>query len=197
MKRIALCFVGFIAALYFSEPAFAQHSPGVGGGFGKGSGSVFGGSSGRGMPSIPGGNGSGHSGSGAALPSNSQGKPATGDSGSTGGKTASDLLTQNTRLSSNLQGLLPNGTNLQDASSGFSNLGQFVAAVHVSHNLGIPFDQLKTKMMGGASLGQAIHELKPNVDAHQESLKANHQALEDIEKSMGSKQSAAANGREK
>ena len=41
-------------------------------------------------------------------------------------------------------------------------MGQFVAAVHVSHNLNIPFDHLKEKMVTDhKSLGGAIHELKP------------------------------------
>jgi hypothetical protein len=33
-------------------------------------------------------------------------------------------------------------------AQGFKNLGQLVAAVHVSHNFYIPFDQLKAKMIG-------------------------------------------------
>lgn len=97
-------------------------------------------------------------------------------------KTPSELLTQNTKLSSRLQGLLPQGANLQDAAKGFKNLGQFVAAVHVSHNLGIPFDQLKATMIGPPpkSLGQAIHQLKPNADANAEAKKANKQAKKDM-----------------
>jgi hypothetical protein len=82
-------------------------------------------------------------------------------------KTPDQLLTQNTKLASKLQPLMPAGTNLQDAASGFKNLGQFVAALHVSHNLGIPFDQLKGKMMGGDSLGKAVHELNPNLSHKQ------------------------------
>lgn len=98
---------------------------------------------------------------------------------------AAHLLANNTKLSSRLQGLLPAGTNLQDAAQGFEHLGQFVAAVHVSHNLGIPFDQLKAKTVGpsAVSLGQAIRELKPNVNAREEAVKANEQAVEDMEKS--------------
>jgi hypothetical protein len=38
-------------------------------------------------------------------------------------------------------------TGLQTAASGFKNQGQFIAALHVSHNRNIPFDQLKTDMM--------------------------------------------------
>lgn len=107
-------------------------------------------------------------------------------------KTADELLTQNTKLSSNLQELLPAGTNVQDADKGFDNFGQFVAATHVSHNLGIPFDQLKSEMMNGSSLGQAIHKLKPNVDSRKEAIKANEQALHDMEESNGQGRSASA-----
>ena len=47
------------------------------------------------------------------------------------------------------------------AASGFKNLGQFVAAVNVSNNLGIDFNLLKRLMVGrGLSLGQAIQQAK-------------------------------------
>jgi hypothetical protein len=102
-------------------------------------------------------------------------------------KTASQLLTQNTKLSSNLQSILGSKVNLQDASSGFKNLGTFVAAVHVSKNLNIPFDQLKTTMAGdGYNLGKAIHSLQPNLSKKQvkKAVKtAKHQAKSDIKKS--------------
>src|SRR5579862_8328193 len=62
-------------------------------------------------------------------------------------------------LAAKLQPLLPTGTDVATASTGFKNLGQFVAAVHVSKNLDIPFDTLKGKMTGTSSesLGKAIH----------------------------------------
>lgn len=71
-------------------------------------------------------------------------------------------LQRNTNLASKLQSRLPAGTNLTVASSGFRNLGQFVAAVNVSNNLGIPFWQLKRRMVDrGMSLGQAIQDTRP------------------------------------
>jgi len=78
-----------------------------------------------------------------------------------------NILAKNTALEARLQALLPAGTNLQTAATGFKNLGQFVAAVHVSHNLGIPFDQLKAKLTGSnpESLGRAIHGLDPNLSS--------------------------------
>jgi hypothetical protein len=106
--------------------------------------------------------------------------------------TVGDRLAKNTHLAAHLQGLFPAGTDLQQASSGFKNLGQFVAAAHVSKNLGIPFDQLKAKMTGisssspnsagdsPVSLGKAIHELRPQVDAKSEVKRAEVQAKEDV-----------------
>jgi hypothetical protein len=51
-----------------------------------------------------------------------------------------------------------------------------------SHNLGIPFEELKGKLVGSGAekLGQAIHTLKPEVDAKAEAKKAKKQAKNDI-----------------
>ena len=111
--------------------------------------------------------------------------------------TASDRLEKNTHLATQLKGLFPPDTDLQLASSGFKNLGQFVAAAHVSKNLGIPFDQLKSKMLGisttagesgdsPVSLGKAIKELRPEADATSEVKKAERQAKEEIKQSEAS-----------
>jgi hypothetical protein len=76
----------------------------------------------------------------------------------------------NPKLEARLQRMLPADIAVQDASTGFKNWGQFVAAVHVSNNLGIPFADLKAKMTGitpgtdlrsaPVSLGQAIQDLR-------------------------------------
>ena len=104
-------------------------------------------------------------------------RPTTHTSGK---KAVGELLAQNTKLSAKLQTRLPTGTNLQDAAHGFKNLGQFVAATHAAHNLGVPFDQLKQQIVAGKSLGKAIHELNPDVDAKAEARKAQKQAKRDI-----------------
>ncbi len=97
-------------------------------------------------------------------------------------------VTRNTGLSTQLQPLLPQGMTLANAAAGFRNQGQFVAALHVSHNLNIPFDQLKAKMTGPDSvpLGKAIQELRPSLDS--KSVKDNtnlaeHQAERDLQRS--------------
>ena len=94
------------------------------------------------------------------------------------GKTPQDQLTQNPRLADNVAKLLPAGTNVQAAVSGFKNLGEFVAAAHVSSNLGIPFSDLKTRLLAGDSLGTAIQALKPGVDAQLEVSRARARADE-------------------
>lgn len=75
---------------------------------------------------------------------------------------AQQLLAQNTKLRDKLLTRLPAGTNIDLAAAGFRNLGQFVAAVNVSNNLGLSFDALKARMTGPnpVSLGQAIQQVK-------------------------------------
>jgi len=75
-------------------------------------------------------------------------------------------VTHNAQLSSRLQTLLPSGTTVAKAAAGFEDQGEFIAAVHVAHNLNIPFDQIKTQMTGNhsVSLGKAIKNLRPDLD---------------------------------
>ena len=143
---------------FMASPVFAQH--GHGGGMGS-SASMHGSD----HSSSTHGSSDDHSGHGSAQSS------------------ISTRLSSNTKLASKLQSLLPPGTNLQTAASGFKNLGQFVAAVHVSHNLGIPFDQLKAKMQGPPteSLGKAIHQLKPDADAKAQTKTAESEAHNDLD----------------
>jgi len=87
---------------------------------------------------------------------------------------------------------------LENAAQGFKNQGQFIAALHVSKNVGIPFDQLKTEMTGSnhRSLGQAIETLKPNANADMEAKTAENEAKEDVKASNGNaKGNASASNR--
>ncbi len=61
-------------------------------------------------------------------------------------------VTHNPELTSRLQTLLPGGTTVAKAAAGFEDQGEFIAAVHVAHNLNIPFDQLKAQMTGNNSV---------------------------------------------
>jgi len=169
------------AALFFAAaPVFAQHPHGGAGGVGG-----AGGSHGAAMS-----NGAADQGN-----SNSSAKGTSSSSPST-------LLTNNTKLDNNLttrlqsKGLLPAGTDLKDACGGFKNLGQCVAALHVSHNLKIPFACMKADMTGVApvagttcpagtgsskmSLGKSIQALEPTADSKTESKTATTQADADI-----------------
>jgi hypothetical protein len=159
--------LGLAAAVAFAAlPAFAQRGGHAGG------------------PPSGVGMGSSH----ASASSTSTHGNSSSNTNASGPKTASQLLSQNTKLASKLQSLLPAGTDLTAASSGFKNLGQFVAAVHVAHNLGIPFDQLKATMIGPPkeSLGQAIHSLKPAASSKTETKKATQQATQDMNESAAS-----------
>ena len=83
--------------------------------------------------------------------------------------------------------------NLNLATSGFKNLGLFVATMNVSNNLKIDFSQLKLAMTGTdltgistgrgnlVSLGQAIQQLKPAVNGKAVAARAERQAAIDID----------------
>ena len=92
--------------------------------------------------------------------------------------TPADHLAAQPELSKRIQAMLPAGMTVEQAASGFKNLGQFIAAVNVSKNLGIPFDQLKAQVTGASavSLGAAIHTLKPGADAKAEVKQATAEA---------------------
>ncbi len=152
---VSICLAGL--------PLFAQHGGGAGRGMGGG----------MGMGERPSGN-LGHENTNGLPHMGGEHQGTMGGSRNSMGKSnlgmnsPTSLLSQNTKLASNLQSLLPAGTNLTEAASGFKNLGLFVAAVHVSHNLGIPFDELKSTMLSnGGNLGKAIHTLNPQISKKQ------------------------------
>lgn len=109
-----------------------------------------------------------------------------------------NILKKNSTISSKLQTLT--GMPAQQACAGFKNLGQCVAAAHVSKNLGIPFACLQAKMTGQTlpsscqtnaaastkspmSLGKAIQTLSPTANSKLESKKAQKQADQDLKDS--------------
>src|SRR5688572_15923062 len=75
-----------------------------------------------------------------------------------------DASDHDVQLAENLGKLLPAGTDLQLAATGFRNLGEFVTTVRVSTNLAIPFDDLKAKIVGGGEVSDAIQALRPDID---------------------------------
>jgi len=99
---------------------------------------------------------------------------------------AEKLMTKPNQLAK-LKAVLPAGTDINDATAGFKNFGQLNAAVNVSQNLGIKFGDLKSAMTGitldgtktgepTKSLGQAIQQFKPGVDAEAEAARATKEA---------------------
>src|SRR5437868_1759970 len=98
-------------------------------------------------------------------------------------KAANDL-DRNPFLSSSVKPLLPARTNVTDAAAGFKKQRDFVAALHLSKNLGIPFDQLKTRMTAEhrMSLTDALRDIRSDMtkkDAKAEVKKAEEQAKDD------------------
>ena len=92
-----------------------------------------------------------------------------------------ERIERNPALKAKIESLLPPGANVKRAASGFRNEGQFIAALHASRNLNIPFDQLKAQMTGSnaVSLGEAIQKLSPGMtekQAKEEAKKAEKQA---------------------
>jgi hypothetical protein len=187
MKR-AILFSTALAVLFCLNglPLLAQGRSGGGMGGGGGMGQVGGTGMGRGpMDNGPMGRQPGMDNTGMNRGRNG----GTSETTTRTQKTPSQMLQENTKLSGRLQDLLPAGTNLQDAASGFKNLGEFVAAVHVSHNLNIPFDDLKNKMASGDSLGKALQTVNPNLshkEIKSEVKKGKEQAKEDIKTSRQS-----------
>lgn len=178
MKKTYLFVLAAAVALYCA-PAFAQHghaSAGPGG-----------------MGSANGMSGASHANSNANANANGSNSNA-GSAAATNGKTMDQLLTQNTKLSDKISSLT--GESAQQSCTGFKNLGQCVAAAHVSKNLGISFDCLRSDMTGTApastsscptgtgsksmSLGKSIQTLSPTVNSKTESKKGQQQANQDL-----------------
>lgn len=174
--------------------AFAQHGRGGGAGMGgppNGAGPGMG--AGAGMGAGMGG-GAGMGAGNYGRPSNAGPGMSRGSiSGSNLGSQSPDKALSNSKLDSSLtnalgkSGITVPGGNLQTACQGFRNLGSCVAALHVSKNLGLSFDQLHSLMSGPnrESLGKAIQGLGgPNVtskgQAKSAAKKANKQAKHDL-----------------
>lgn len=78
-------------------------------------------------------------------------------------------IAQSPRLEARLKTMLPSGMTLEQASEGFRNQGQFIAALEASKNQNIEFARLKAEMTGenALGLGQAIQKLKPQTTTAQ------------------------------
>lgn len=138
---------------------------------------------------------------GAAAPASSRSNNPLKWIKRSSGLTANEQLAANKeeerKLTLQLQALLPPRTTLREACSGFANLEDCVAALHVSRNLKIKYNCLKWDMTaarpGGdvksceapprdkaMTLSKAIRALKPDADAKAEAKSAERRAREDI-----------------
>jgi hypothetical protein len=169
----------FVAALWLATMPMAAQGRGQGGppaGLGGGAGA-------HGSLGAPTGHGTTHPAAAKPL----------------GPMSPTSLLQQNTKLAAKLATFFPQGTDLSAEAAGFKNLGQFVSAVHVSHNLGIPFADLKCSELGtvkatasgttcsssvtnqnAESLGKAIQTLKPEANSPKAIQEADRQGEQDL-----------------
>jgi hypothetical protein len=108
--------------------------------------------------------------------------PTTGTTTTTASNPIATKIASKPQLASRLERMLPSGMTLARASSGFKNQGQFIAALHVSQNLHIPFADLKKAMTGPnpSSLGQSIQKLRPSANSTTEAAHAETQATADL-----------------
>jgi hypothetical protein len=169
MKSTSI-FVFALAVVVYCSPALAQHGHAGG----------MGGNMGGGM---------GH----GAADHNAN----TGSMSASHGQTMDQILTRNTTLAGKIQTLT--GMSAQQACTGFKNLGQCVAAAHVSKNLSISFACLQADMTGSVpanstscpagtgtksmTLGKSIQALSPTADSKAAAKKATKQADQDINES--------------
>jgi len=181
-KNLLKCSLAFAGMMIFSVSVLAQHGA-------AGAGAGRSGGAGPGSAGAPSG-----AGAGSGMGSGMGNRPA--DAGSMGmghsnmGSQSPTTVLSNSKMDSSLtnalskSGISVPGGNLQSACSGFKNLGQCVAAMHVAKNLDIPggFDALKAKTTGAnaVNLGDAIQALNPQANAKGESKKASKQANHDI-----------------
>jgi hypothetical protein len=73
----------------------------------------------------------------------------------------STKISKNSGQLARVKTMLPAGMTLEEASAGFRNQGQFLAALNASKNQGVKFADLQTAMTtDGLSLGQAVKQLR-------------------------------------
>jgi hypothetical protein len=123
-------------------------------------------------------------------------------------KSATDQLDakddQDKKLTASLQaqGVLSANTDAKSACENFKGLDECVAALHVSKNVGLDFNCLKSNLTGvqtsadmssckgsagdkAMTLSKAIHAMKPDADAKGEAKNAEKQAKDDLKASRG------------
>jgi len=170
MKRIQF-FLGLSASLLIAGRSFALQGRGQG----RAGAPSTPGVAGNANPGNPGGGNPGGSDAGK----NNSGGDRRGNGNASGGNSGHDGSGDHHPAGGNQPASAPD-------LDGFKNHGQYVAAKHVSENLGIPLEDLRSKITGRhpGSLGQAIQELKglSPTAANAEAKKAQQQAKSDGKK---------------
>jgi hypothetical protein len=187
MSKQALVTVLTFSLVLAAVPAFAQQGKGGGVGVGIGSNTQVG-AGGSSRVQTPVGNVGAKTNTDVKAKTSTEVKTRDGKRANESEKehmhsTVATKLEANPTVAAKVQALLPKGESMNDAAAGFKNEGQFIAALHVSKNLNIPFDQLKAKMTGSESmsLGAAIKASRPDMSedkAKDEAKKAEVQAKE-------------------
>ena len=164
-----------LAVLLYSSAALAQH--GHGGGMGMG-------------------NSMGH----GSMNSSNHGNSSSGAVARPSSQKISDVLSKNPAIGDKIVTLTGDKLGAADACTGFKNIGQCIAAAHVSKNLpGMNFFCLRQAMTktpagtnapstgcsvtGSFSLGKAIQKLDPQADSTTETKKANTESQQDMKAS--------------
>jgi hypothetical protein len=116
-----------------------------------------------------------------AVPSDEPGAapPASDPSSAAARLSDPDPDATDARSQMRLASVLPAGTSAAQACAGFRRDAQCASTLHAAHNLGVPFADLKSRVIGGTKLAAAIHALKPAADARSEARRAEEQSRSD------------------
>jgi hypothetical protein len=171
-NKIFITIIALSFALVAAVPAIAQVGVAVGAGSQTRVGVGGGAGAGAGVGTQAGGTKVGvGSNTGVQAGASTQTKGGSADAKGQAASAAdiASRIESNAQLASHVQSMLPSGTTIASAATGFKNEGQFLAALHASQNLNIPFDSLKAKMTGSnsESLGAAIKASKPDLSENQ------------------------------
>ena len=116
-----------------------------------------------------------------SVPSTDPTTPYAGQTDPSAAAQSSASTAQSTRLAA----IVPSGMSAQEACTGFRSVEECAATLHASQNLSIPFADLKSRVTGGAKLGAAIHQLKPEANVKAQVRKAEEQARSDTRSPQG------------
>jgi hypothetical protein len=124
----------------------------------------------------------------SVAPKDAQGKPVE--------MKVANGFDRNPYLVTVLRPMVPQQSSLTQAAMGFKNQRQFIAALHLSRNLVIPFDQIKIRVTGShrMSLSDSLRDIRPSLSksmAKDEVKKAEKQAKDDESRAKEAKTAAA------